>query len=102
MATTEQTKEAYDLLIRMLAILRSQNERNWIRGIKATLAHLTDEDGNLDPTEFHLARSTYRTMTIGGRNFSEYCVYLDNKTEHERINREIEDLQARLWTVFDA
>jgi hypothetical protein len=100
MAATEQAQEAYDLLMQVLAILRSVNERNWIRGIKVALAHLTDEDGNLDPAGFEYARSAYRTITIGGRNFSEYCVWLDDKNEQNRINNKIDELQTKLWAVF--
>jgi hypothetical protein len=100
MATIEKTKEAYELLTRVLAILESVNEHNWIRGIRYTIAYLTDEDGNLDPTGFEDARSTYRSMTEGARNFSDYAVRLDDKSEHERLNKELEDLQAKLWALF--
>ena len=66
MATLAQAKEAYELLTRMLTIPQSVNEQNWIRGIRSAIAHLAEEDGNLDPAGFRYARSNYRTMPQGG------------------------------------
>lgn len=100
MTPSEKAQQAHDLLMQMLLLLDSQKETTWRARIAGLIAELEGEDGKLFPAGFERARSGYKTMTRGARNFGEYAVWLDDKSEQKRINQIIEDLQAKLWAVF--
>jgi hypothetical protein len=101
MTTQQKAEEAFRLLSGLLDILESQQEKNWIRGIKGTGWYLLDENGQVSAAGFDRARSSFNSMTSGGRGFYEY--YIDADTVEERIeaNRELDRLRNELLRVFN-
>lgn len=92
MAKTK-SDEARSLLLEIHILLKTQNENNWIRGIEGAL-------GALDAGSFSDAQSIYRTMTEGGRGFSELYFQKDSKPD-VAANKQLGMLQDKLWRVFE-
>ena len=88
------------LLSELRALLVSQGEANWLRGIDAALSELTSADGKLNADGFVNARSIYRTMTAGGRGFSEYFVWSEDEAKRLRENQRLDEVRSRLWKAF--
>jgi hypothetical protein len=88
------------LLSELRALLVSQGEANWLRGINAALAELTFADGELNAGGFGNARSIYRTMTAGGRGFSDYFVWSEDEAKRLKENQRLDELRSELWKAF--
>lgn len=101
MPTIAEIKAVRQSLLELLAILDSERETNWRRGIKAALSELSDENGAVDSGGFDNARSIYNTMTVGGRGFSEYSIWVADEDERLKINRALDELRSRVWTIFN-
>lgn len=93
---------ARNILVELLAILDSQGETNWRRGIKSAIAEITSNIDTDSAIGFDNARSIYNTMTAGGRGFSEYFIWLDNEDERIKKNNTLDNLRSRIWTIFNA
>ena len=88
------------LLSELHALLVSQSEANWLRGINAALDQLTSADGGLNAGGFSNARSIYRTMTAGGGGFSQYFVWSEDEAKRLRENQRLDELRSKLWKAF--
>jgi hypothetical protein len=97
----KRSAEARRLLVELRALLESEGEANWRRGLESAIACLSDGQGNLDPQGFEDARSIYKTMTSGGRGFAEYYIVRPSETDQIRANESLEDLRSRVWSAFD-
>ena len=91
---------AHDLLKNLLDLLSEQGEQNWRRGVSAAFLELKDPQGSLNPAGFDNAASIYRSMTSGGRGFSEYFVWSPDDDERIRANQRLDELRDELWKVF--
>lgn len=75
-------------------LLKSQGEHNWIRGINGALEFISLGD-------IESARSIYRSMTHGGRGFSEYNVWDDDDQVRLDENRRLDELRRELSSIFE-
>lgn len=101
MTTHIQASEARRLLSELLILLQQQQEGNWSRGIKAAISELTDSNGQPTSSNFENARSIYRTMTAGGRGFSEYFIWVADEDQRLHINQTMDMLRTKLWEIFE-
>ena len=73
------TETAMHLIERAIDILQKNGQKNWQPGLKETWLFL--EDNN-----FNDAKDTYRSMTVGGIGFSEYCIWDEDYSERVKKN----------------
>src|SRR4051794_22432767 len=73
--------QARVLLAELSALLRTEGENHFIRGINAALRSLDDPEGG-----FAEARSVYRTMTVGRGPFSDYYIHRTDWADRVRAN----------------
>jgi hypothetical protein len=97
-----KSTEARELLLDLQKLLEEQRESNWIRGIKLAVSALSNADGSVAENGFEDARSTYRSMTAGGRGFSEYNVWDGNQERSRVANERLSALKEKLWRIFDS
>jgi len=90
------------LLEELEGLLIAQNERNYIRGIRAVIAELRQPDGSVDVAGFENARSSYLHMTSGGRRFAEYCVWDDDYDTRRLANSRLDQIRHQLWWLFSS
>ena len=102
MSVDERAAAGLEGLERLERLLNAQNEQNWVRGIRAALAELRKQDGSVNTAGFANARSIYRTMTTGGRGFSEYFIWNTDEEARLSANSELDHLRERLWSLFSS
>jgi len=88
------------LLAELLGILDSQEEVNWIRGVKAALRELNDGNGGNGVDGFENAKSIYNIMTSGGRGFAEYFIWDSDERKRIGLNRRLDEIRDKLWDEF--
>jgi|GEM_PF-2328103 len=97
----KRSAEARRLLIQLCALLDKEGETNWRRGIEAAIGELSNANGDVDPGGFDGARSIYKTMTAGGRGFSEYYIQRSSEKARLEANEILDNLRSGLWAAFD-
>ncbi len=102
MSLDERVTAGLNGLVQIERLLVAQNERNWIRGIRAAIAELRNEDGSINIDGLSKARSIYRTMMLGGRGFAEYYIWGNDEDARLAANSELDKLRERLWSLFDS
>ena len=95
-----QIESAYNMLIEIRSLLEKENENNWRRGIDAAISEMTNQDGTLNKIGFENARSIYKTMTAGGRGFSEYYIWKNNENDRIAENKRLDNLRAKAWEIL--
>jgi hypothetical protein len=72
----EKVADSLDCLRRLKAILISEGESNWVRGLQATIqAGESIQDSNMAMKEMS---SIYRSMHGGAGSFSDYFIWRDD------------------------
>jgi len=96
-----KTNAIRNCLIDLQKIIEQQDDNEWLKGIKATINSLTNRDGSVSFAGFQDAKSIYKTMTEGGRGFSEYNIWSEDESERLCINKELDHIRSKLWVLFD-
>ncbi|MFY4008269.1 hypothetical protein EUC41_30005 [Achromobacter denitrificans] len=89
------------LLEQLERLLNAQNERNWLRGVRAAIAELRQPDSSANAAGFENARSIYLSMTSGGRGFSEYFIWDSDEDTRLSANSKLDQIRKSLWLLFN-
>ena len=98
----KQAEEAYSLISELLAILRTENEKNWSRGLEAVARELREPTEGCIQERFADARSIYNTMIAGGRGFSEYYICEEGEDKRIQLNMRLDELREKAWAIFNS
>jgi hypothetical protein len=87
-----------ELLQFIASVLASQNENNWIRGVKVALAHAED-DRLTDAEALKMAAVTYQNM-FGPGGFGDFFVWRDTVEQRIEANRGYMAAKDELWKLL--
>ena len=81
-------------------ILETENESNWIRGIRIICNTLENGSPEFESERFEEVKRTYASMNGGAGSFSDYYIHRDDFNDRLKSNLRLDQIRDRLWEML--